>query len=51
MLFLLILVVNQLEAQFFMVYLFESSTYFEQLCAYPQEDSCINTTSGIISLC
>jgi len=25
-----------------MIYLFESSTCFEQLCAHPQEDNCIN---------
>ena len=31
--------------------LFESSTCFEQLCAHLQEGNCINTTSGIISLC
>ena len=31
--------------------LFESSACFEQLCAHPQEDNCINTTSGIITLC
>ena len=31
--------------------LFESSTCFEQLCAHPQEDNCINTTSGIITVC
>jgi hypothetical protein len=30
--------------------LFESSTCFEQLCADPQDDNCINTTSGIITL-
>jgi len=30
-----------------MVCLFESSTCFEQLCAQPREDNCINT-SGII---
>jgi len=29
---------------------FESSTCFEQLCAHPQEDKCINTTSGIITV-
>jgi len=29
-----------------MIYLFKSSTYFEKLCAHPQEDNCINTTSG-----
>jgi len=26
-----------------MICLFESSTCFEQLCAHPQEDNCINT--------
>jgi hypothetical protein len=31
--------------------LFESSACFVQLCAHLQEDSCINTTSGIITLC
>jgi len=30
--------------------LFESSTCFEQLCAHPQEENCIHTTSGIITL-
>jgi hypothetical protein len=30
--------------------LFESSTFFEQLCAHIQEDNCINTTSDIITL-
>ena len=33
-----------------MICLFESSTCFEQLCAHPQEDNCINTTSGIITV-
>jgi len=33
-----------------MVCLFESSTCFEQLCAHPEEDNRINTTSGIITL-
>jgi hypothetical protein len=28
----------------------ESSTCFQQLCAHPQEDKCINTTSRIITL-
>jgi len=27
------------------------SECFEQLCAHPQEDNCMNTTSGIITLC
>jgi hypothetical protein len=30
--------------------LFESSTSFEQLYAHPQEDNCINTTSGVVTL-
>jgi hypothetical protein len=34
-----------------MTCLFESSTCFEQPCAHPQEDKCINKTSGIITLC
>jgi len=33
-----------------MICLFESSTCFEQLCAHPQEDNCVNTTSDIITL-
>jgi hypothetical protein len=36
---------------FSIICLFESSTCFEQLCAHLQEDNCINTTSGIITLC
>ena len=47
----IILVGNELDAQFLLLTcLFESSTRFEQLCAHPQEDNCINTTSGIITL-
>jgi len=46
----LLLVGNQLDAQFFLIRLFESSTCFERLCAHPQEDNCMNTTSGIITL-
>jgi len=34
-----------------MLRLFESFTCFEQMCAHPQEDNCINTTSDIITLC
>jgi len=33
-----------------MLCLFESSTCFEQLCAHPQEDNCMDATSGIITL-
>jgi hypothetical protein len=33
-----------------MIRLFELSTCFVQLCAHPQEDNCMNTTSGIITL-
>jgi len=47
-----VLVSDQLDEQIFsIIYLFESSTCFEQLCAHPQEDNCINTSSGIITLC
>jgi hypothetical protein len=48
---IVILVGNQLDAQFFMIRLFESSTCFEQLCAHPQEDNCMNTIFSIITLC
>jgi len=34
-----------------MIHLFESSTCLEQPRANPQEDNCINTTSGIVTLC
>jgi len=58
----IVLVDNQLDAQIFhntyiyifvyiYKYLFKSSTCFEHLCAHPQEDNCMNTTSGIITLC
>jgi len=33
-----------------MIRVLESSTCFEQPRAHPQEDNCINTTSGIITL-
>ena len=33
-----------------MLRLFKCSTCFEQLCAQPQEDNCMNTTSGIITV-
>jgi len=33
-----------------MIRLFESSACFEQLCAHPQGDNCMNTPSGIITL-
>jgi hypothetical protein len=47
----IILVSDQLDAQISsIICLFESSTRFEQLCAHPQDDNCINTTSGIITL-
>jgi len=47
----IILVCDQLDAQTSsIICLFESSTCFEQLCAHLQEDNCIITTSGIITL-
>jgi len=49
---ILVLVDNQLDAQFFIIiYLFKSSTCFEDLCAHPQGDNYMNTTSGIITVC
>jgi len=33
-----------------MIHLFESSTRFEQLCAHPQQDNCINTTSVLVAV-
>jgi len=36
---------------FYMLCLFRSSTCFEQSRAHPQEDNCVNRTSGIITLC
>jgi len=48
----IILVSDQLNAEFFsIICFFESSTFFEQLCAHLQEDKCITTISGIITLC
>jgi len=37
--------------KYIIICLFESSICFEQLCAHLQEDNCINTTSGIITVC
>ena len=50
--FLETLVRKQLDARTIssIICLFESSTCFEELCAHPQEDNCMNTTSGIITL-
>jgi len=49
----IILVGNQHDAQFFyntFIYL-NPTACFEQLRAHPQEDNCMNTTSGIMTLC
>ena len=46
-----ILVGDQLNAQFLLLYVYISSTCFEQLYAHPQEDNCMNTTCGIITVC
>jgi len=40
----------QLHAQTILVYLLHSSTWFEHYCAHLQEDNCINTASGIVTL-
>ena len=50
--FLYLLVGDQLDAQFFyIISLFQSSTCFEQTRAHHQEVNCINTASGIVTLC
>jgi len=47
----LYLVSDQLDTKFvYMSCLFRFCTCFEQSFAHPQEDNCINTTSGIINL-
>ena len=46
------LIGNQLAAQFFyIIHLFKSSTCFEQIRPHHQEVNCINTASGIVTLC
>ena len=47
-----LLVGDQLDVQFFyIVHLFQSSTCSEQRRAHHQEVNCINTASGIVTLC
>jgi len=47
------LVGDQIDTQFFyfIIRLFQSPTCFEQRVAHPQEVNCINTESGIDTLC
>ena len=43
---------DQLDAQlFYIIRLFQSSTCFEQTRAHHQEINCVNTASGIVTLC
>ena len=35
---------------FILIHLLHSSTCFEHCCAHLQEDNCINTASGIVTL-
>ena len=51
--FPIILVNDQFDAQFlyFITRLLQSSTCFEQRRAHCQEVNCINTASGIVTLC
>ena len=43
---------DQLDAQFFyIIRLFQSSTCLEQTRAHHHEVNCINTASGIVTLC
>jgi hypothetical protein len=41
---------NLIYKFFILVHLLYSSTCFEHYCAHLQEDSCINTASGIVTL-
>ena len=36
---------------FYIIRLFQSSKRFEQTCAHHQDVNCINTASGIVTLC
>ena len=48
-----ILVDNQLDGQFLLWYVYLNSRHASSnylVCAHPQEDNCINTSSGIITL-
>jgi hypothetical protein len=46
------LVDDELDEQFFyIIRLFQSSTFFEQTRIHCQEVNCINTASGIVTLC
>ena len=48
----ILLVGDQPDAHFFYITrLFQSSTYFEQTRAHHHEVNCINTASGIVTLC
>ena len=47
-----LLVGDQIDVQFFyIILLFQSSTCFEQTRAHHQEVNCINTASGIVTVC
>ena len=47
-----LLVGDQLDTQiFYIIRLFQSSTCFEQTRAHHQEVNCINTVSGVVTLC
>jgi len=47
----IILVGNDLMHNFSMISSFNPLKSPKCLCAHPQEDNCVNTTSGIINLC
>jgi len=41
---------NLMHKFFILIHLLHSSTCFEHYCAHLQEDNCINTASGIVTL-
>jgi hypothetical protein len=47
----IILVSDQLDTQFLLKYVCLNPLHVSSNSAHPQEDGCINTTYGIITLC
>ena len=41
---------NMMQKFFILIHLLHSTTCFEHCCAHPQEDNCINTASGTVTL-
>jgi len=48
---MIVFLTNLMHKFFILISLLHSSTCFEHYCAHIQEDNCINTASGIVTLC